>query len=466
MADFDPYLKWLGIRDPQRPVNFYRLLGLELFENDPEIIANAADRQMVHVRSYQGGPHGELSQQILSELAVGRRCLLTMNEKVVYDNQLRQAIAESESVSAAVANESGRKDDSKGNIEQAADDFRLVPPEVERRSAAIPNFLNSDQPPAFGGSGAEIGRGKIAVKSTEDLRGKRKRRDKNQLVWTLFAWLTSALAAVAVSAYLLNSGLVAGIGEWFDKESEAVKPDDSESRQRSIPKRDLEELASSGDQKDRGPALLDPNVGKPDPKDSNADPFNIAAGNPDPFNVNSESSSARLPMPLRVELSRAETELQSQYASLMSSASSSSSAKRRLASTMVADVSLAEQGSAFHYALLDHAARNFTQSGDLRNASATLKQLNRAFDIDYWKLIRNAVEEAAKNASKQDEADYKITLDALIDEAVSQGEFDEGSKLIGIAISRASKIRDDRLKEEYQLKRQRLKEQQSRASSP
>ena len=34
VEDFDPYYRWLGIRDQQRPPNFYRLLGLELFEDD------------------------------------------------------------------------------------------------------------------------------------------------------------------------------------------------------------------------------------------------------------------------------------------------------------------------------------------------------------------------------------------------------------------------------------------------
>jgi hypothetical protein len=66
---FDPYLHWLGIRDPQRPPNHYRLLGLEPFETDPEVILNAADRQMMHIRRFQGGRHSLESQQVLNELA-------------------------------------------------------------------------------------------------------------------------------------------------------------------------------------------------------------------------------------------------------------------------------------------------------------------------------------------------------------------------------------------------------------
>ena len=67
MADFDPYLKWLGIRESSRPINHYRLLGLDLYEDDADVISMAADRQMSHIRTYQGGPNGELSQQLVNE---------------------------------------------------------------------------------------------------------------------------------------------------------------------------------------------------------------------------------------------------------------------------------------------------------------------------------------------------------------------------------------------------------------
>lgn len=85
---FDPYLHWLGIRDPQRPPNYYRLLGIELFESDPEVISNAADRQMAHVRTFQTGKHSALSQKILNELAAAKLCLLNPEKKAQYDAQL------------------------------------------------------------------------------------------------------------------------------------------------------------------------------------------------------------------------------------------------------------------------------------------------------------------------------------------------------------------------------------------
>lgn len=86
--EFDPYLHWLGIRDPQRPPNYYRLLGIELFESDPEVITNAADRQMAHVRTFQTGKHSAFSQKILNELAAAKICLLNPERKAQYDAQL------------------------------------------------------------------------------------------------------------------------------------------------------------------------------------------------------------------------------------------------------------------------------------------------------------------------------------------------------------------------------------------
>ena len=56
--DFDPYHVWLGIPTDQQPANHYRLLGIETFEDDPDVIASAADKQMAHLRTFQAGRHG------------------------------------------------------------------------------------------------------------------------------------------------------------------------------------------------------------------------------------------------------------------------------------------------------------------------------------------------------------------------------------------------------------------------
>jgi hypothetical protein len=90
---FDPYHKWLGIAPQQQPPHYYRLLGIDVFEEDPDVIAAAADRQMAHVRSYQSGRHAEASRRLLNELAAARICLLSPKKKQVYDAALRARLA-------------------------------------------------------------------------------------------------------------------------------------------------------------------------------------------------------------------------------------------------------------------------------------------------------------------------------------------------------------------------------------
>lgn len=87
---FDPYYTWLGIPPEDQPPDHYRLLGVRRFENNPEVISNALDQRMVHIRSFQGGPRAAASQQILNELSVAGACLTNAEKKGAYDRELRQ----------------------------------------------------------------------------------------------------------------------------------------------------------------------------------------------------------------------------------------------------------------------------------------------------------------------------------------------------------------------------------------
>ena len=88
---FDPYHKWLGIAPADQPPNHYRLLGVDVFEADLEVIESAADRQMSYIQQCAAGDHLEQSQAILNELAAARVALLNPKSKDAYDAQLRNA---------------------------------------------------------------------------------------------------------------------------------------------------------------------------------------------------------------------------------------------------------------------------------------------------------------------------------------------------------------------------------------
>ncbi len=90
---FDPYIEWLGIRDPQRPPNHYCLLGITEFEDNVRVVTNAADRQMAHVRTFQTGEYSVVSQRLLNELTAARICLLNPQKKAQYDAALHASRA-------------------------------------------------------------------------------------------------------------------------------------------------------------------------------------------------------------------------------------------------------------------------------------------------------------------------------------------------------------------------------------
>lgn len=85
---FNPYYKWLGIPPEELPPNHYRLLGVQLFEPDREVIATAADRQMAHVQTYKTGKYAAMSQQVLNEISAARLTLLNPKKKQHYDQQI------------------------------------------------------------------------------------------------------------------------------------------------------------------------------------------------------------------------------------------------------------------------------------------------------------------------------------------------------------------------------------------
>ncbi len=93
LTGFNPYHKWLGIPLEEQPANLYRLLSVRLFENDPDVIEAAAERQMGYLHQIATGPHLEQAQQLLNELAAAKLCLLNTKQKAAYDKQLKNELA-------------------------------------------------------------------------------------------------------------------------------------------------------------------------------------------------------------------------------------------------------------------------------------------------------------------------------------------------------------------------------------
>ncbi len=159
--EFDPYYKWLAIPPKLQPPNHYRLLGVELFETDLDVIDAAANQRMAYVQGLASGEHGELSQKLLNELAAARVCLTDVEEKAAYDATLKdQPEATKEKPKQADHQTPDDEEPSREAVEDASrqthDDptpppTPIAPPKAEPPSAAIavaaPNAQTPPPPP-------------------------------------------------------------------------------------------------------------------------------------------------------------------------------------------------------------------------------------------------------------------------------------------------------------------------------
>ena len=86
---FDPYWEWLEIPPEDQPPTFYRLLGLDDFEDDLATIDDAAKQTTAYLHPMAAGPNRESVQNLLSEVAKARRTLLGSDAKQAYDESLQ-----------------------------------------------------------------------------------------------------------------------------------------------------------------------------------------------------------------------------------------------------------------------------------------------------------------------------------------------------------------------------------------
>ena len=99
---FDAYYKWLGIPPAEQPPNHYRLLGIQLYEADLDVIDSAADARLLHLRSFQSGPRGKISQGLMNEISEARVTLLDTKLRLEYDALLQSAISANQTPEGSV----------------------------------------------------------------------------------------------------------------------------------------------------------------------------------------------------------------------------------------------------------------------------------------------------------------------------------------------------------------------------
>jgi len=90
----DPYADWLGIPPEDQPPSFYRLLGLEEFEEDPEVIDAAGQRVLASVKLRDRGGQGREARRLMAEVHMAMDCLLDPAKKADYDAELDEYYTE------------------------------------------------------------------------------------------------------------------------------------------------------------------------------------------------------------------------------------------------------------------------------------------------------------------------------------------------------------------------------------
>lgn len=441
-ADFDPYRKWLGIPPDQQPPNHYRLLGIGVFESDPDTICNAADRQMSHVRTYQSGRYSQVSQEILNELSAARVCLLDPQKKSQYDEQLRQEMAAREAKSPLPA------------VMPAKAGPEVVAPPAAPPVAPPVSPLVAPRPVTAGG---------YASPSTRLHKGRRKRSR-----WQVpVVALVIAAAGLAVVAWRLSrpgeeDGAVSDLPSSRVVENgkraeggPASKP--SVQRAESAANRRPKRLPRRGSDSTRNgpseiPGLPDedfPGVARAGSKipDTVGEKFGPAA-QPGPSQTAGTDSSepasvtrSRKPVPAAETLKAAEQQIKSGQLKVDFEGRDRAALAQKLLQQAGAT---ADDATA--YGLLRLAQEAGIEAGKADIALGAADQLGRQFDVDAVAIkmatLDGLVEVPSGAAEKKLLVEKILTL---VDEAMAADDFALADRLAEIARSAAGKTRDGAL---------------------
>lgn len=93
MDKLTAYHEWLGISLKKELPNFYELLGIPLFETNPNVISNGAARCISFLQSMVASEYAELAQEIQKEVAQAKLCLMRENSRLEYQNKLMSLLA-------------------------------------------------------------------------------------------------------------------------------------------------------------------------------------------------------------------------------------------------------------------------------------------------------------------------------------------------------------------------------------
>lgn len=191
-AKFDPYYHWLGIPPKDRPLNYYRLLSLELFESDEAVIRAAVKRQRAYLQSMAEEDHPEVCAKILAQIKSAGGVLLDPEKRASYDTKLKAQLFDAQhSGGVAVPTPAPRP--------QQAARAVVSKPTTDPASAAEQGMAFPAAP--VGGSS-----GSLNSDDAKKLARRRKQKKSQQTILTSVVALLCVVALAIVGYNMMNRG--------------------------------------------------------------------------------------------------------------------------------------------------------------------------------------------------------------------------------------------------------------------
>jgi len=429
MATFDPYRKRLGIPPAEQPPNQYRLLGIGLFESDPDVISNAADRQMVHVRTYQSGKHSAVSQRILNELAAARICLLDPVKKAAYDEQLRRQ-GRSEMSSTPPPPSPGRR-----------------PPPVPPL-AAPPSFLEDAAPPVAGESDdLWLSTERAKFRSSRTSRQKKSMWQSPAVVITGLLVVCGVLIAWAVSSSMTGpaDGKSGSNGKRIVERPDRDKERRAAERSKTgLPDARTSAQTPTGKEPGGGKVVKGPDLDPaPLPKEEGPNPPKVE----DPAGKKPPALPKRVPVPDEAAQEKAEATIAQDRFKTDFETAVQPATKAALAQKLLDEAAKPQNDAATTFVLL-RLARDLDidlgePAGQTEKALATIDEMGRRFEIDPFEMKYSALQAMAKstlNLAQRKELAKKIFT--VGEAALAADDFKTAELLWNLANAHATKARD------------------------
>jgi hypothetical protein len=458
-AEFDPYLKWFGIHPKDQPPNHYRLLGIELFESDPDVISNAGDSRMLLVKTFQTGGNADVSQRILNEVAAAKVRLLTPAKKADYDAALRRQLGVAEPGAPVAVEPVAGKRPSWALLAGVLAVLALaavvwIASRGRDRTAHVSHPEPGDRQPAFPSStdSAASAEGAAVLESSTE------RQTPVAANPAESAPAVPPVTAVHVEGAAPQPGAIAVAPMFPD---EAQKGGERPSGSESAPADD----SSSTANRDPAPQPAGPQASPPsqDALPTPPEPAATMPGGSGPQDSAENAAAAvieeelpKLPVPTPIEEQRAEKDLREAFRTEIVRARTPRQ-RLALADEMFRQGIRKEDDPVTQYVLFQMACDLASGVGEVSRTMRAAEEIARRFEIDALELKVELLESAVtvtRNAPPSSVANLDIVENGLLlaDAALSRGDVDLADEILKSAGTAARRTKSGELLQEVNVR--------------